>query len=171
MPTYEYYCPACENVQDEIHGFTDDPKIVCTKCGGPCRRIMSGPMCAHSKSKTLPMFSLKGEGYPSKTFRVANQMTTRQRRTKKAGFELPERELIPNYEGEVTKDWDEAKHIAAVKGTPTEEDSSTRRSLTAEELKTFDERKKYDEKTKAEKTKTWEDVKHVRSKGGSHVAK
>lgn len=32
MPTYNYECEKCGNVQEEFHGMMESPKIKCTKC-------------------------------------------------------------------------------------------------------------------------------------------
>lgn len=32
MPIYEYECK-CGNIQDEMHGMNEKPKIKCNKCG------------------------------------------------------------------------------------------------------------------------------------------
>ena len=33
MPTYNYICEKCENIQEEYHMMSEDPKIKCNKCG------------------------------------------------------------------------------------------------------------------------------------------
>jgi putative FmdB family regulatory protein len=30
--TYDYQCLDCKNVQEEMHGMNDKPKIICSKC-------------------------------------------------------------------------------------------------------------------------------------------
>ena len=32
MPTYEYQCPECGHIQEEIHGMKEKPKIICEEC-------------------------------------------------------------------------------------------------------------------------------------------
>jgi putative FmdB family regulatory protein len=32
MPFYDYQCRDCENVQEEVHGMTQTPKIKCSAC-------------------------------------------------------------------------------------------------------------------------------------------
>jgi putative FmdB family regulatory protein len=33
MPTYNYICEKCNNVQEEYHMMSENPKIKCVKCG------------------------------------------------------------------------------------------------------------------------------------------
>lgn len=41
MPIYEYECQ-CGNIQDEIHGMNESPKIKCSKCGSTkMRKLIS----------------------------------------------------------------------------------------------------------------------------------
>lgn len=158
MPVYEFYCEKCDNTTEGVYKFDEDPVVQCGNCGGLRKRVISGTKYS---TGIAPAFNLNGEGWPSKKFRVEGQMKTRQRRVKKKGFEIPERELIPNYEGETTKNWTQAKEAARQKGTPVEEGSSERRPLTKEELGTFDKRIEQVDKEKEAKKATWEDVKTV----------
>jgi len=32
MPTYDYKCEDCENVQEVVHRMSESPKVVCEKC-------------------------------------------------------------------------------------------------------------------------------------------
>lgn len=42
MPTYDYKCNDCGNVFEEFHSITLNPHILCPKCGGHTRRLISG---------------------------------------------------------------------------------------------------------------------------------
>ena len=33
MPRYDYECEKCGNVQEEVHGMKESPKVKCVKCG------------------------------------------------------------------------------------------------------------------------------------------
>ena len=33
MPRYDYQCPECEEIEEEVHRMDEKPIIVCTKCG------------------------------------------------------------------------------------------------------------------------------------------
>lgn len=39
MPKYEYACKVCADQFEVTQGFTDDPLIVCAKCGGELRKV------------------------------------------------------------------------------------------------------------------------------------
>ena len=86
-------------------------------------------------------------------------MAQRRRVAQKKGFDVPERELVPNYEGEPADSWEGAKEIAKKKGTPVEEGDSKRRPLSAEELKTFDTKIEETKKEKEKKKSVWDSVK------------
>jgi putative FmdB family regulatory protein len=42
MPTYEYRCDACGYTFELFQGIHDEPETVCSRCGAPVRRIISG---------------------------------------------------------------------------------------------------------------------------------
>lgn len=157
MPTYEYYCEICDDIEEVVHGMSEDPTIRC-ECGTLRSRVIAGT--SHSNAPPTE-FALKGEGWPSKTNRVAGHMAERRRVAQKKGFiEHPDDEgIIPNYEGETVKNWEEAKEAAKKKGTPVEEGSSQRRPLNAAELSTFDSKIEEVAKEKKDKDKKWDSVK------------
>lgn len=42
MPTYEYECGTCEHRFEKVLKITDDPEVVCPKCGAEAERLISG---------------------------------------------------------------------------------------------------------------------------------
>ncbi len=64
MPTYEYQCKECGNVQEQMHGITATPKVTCEICSGDCERLFS----------LNKNFVLKGNDWPSQSFRMKDQM-------------------------------------------------------------------------------------------------
>jgi putative FmdB family regulatory protein len=64
MPSYDYKCIKCENVQEEFHSIVSTPSISCKVCGGPCEKIFSPNV----------NFVLKGCDWPSQGFRMKDQM-------------------------------------------------------------------------------------------------
>jgi len=52
MPLYEYCCPACDRVFEELRRAGDDGLAACPACGRPSPRIVS-----------LSSFALKGGGF------------------------------------------------------------------------------------------------------------
>jgi len=41
MPTYEYRCRSCSNIQEEVHSIKIDPEIKCEKCSDSTERLIS----------------------------------------------------------------------------------------------------------------------------------
>jgi putative FmdB family regulatory protein len=110
MPVYEYVCDPCEEQFEAILPVSRyrEPQN-CPKCGQEAKRVIS------------PVgFVLKGDGWPSKTYRVKNQMkkknvrlASKEREMKGDGM-VPS--LAPNVEGERVGSWEEAKRLAVEKG-------------------------------------------------------
>ena len=42
MPTYEYHCESCGYEFEEFQAISAAPILICPKCGGTTRRIISG---------------------------------------------------------------------------------------------------------------------------------
>jgi putative FmdB family regulatory protein len=72
MPTYDYKCRQCNNVQEETHNITELPKISCSICGSECEKQFS----------LNKNFILKGGDWPSQGFRIKKQMTEKNSRMK-----------------------------------------------------------------------------------------
>ena len=53
---YDYYCPECGHVQEEIHGMTETPDIKCFECSSAMKILVTGGCATH----------LKGSGWVSK---------------------------------------------------------------------------------------------------------
>ena len=52
MPLYEFECPACDRVFEELRRSGDEAAAACPECGRPAPRIVS-----------LSSFALKGSGF------------------------------------------------------------------------------------------------------------
>jgi len=52
MPLYEYRCPACDRVFEELRRAGDETEASCPDCGRPSPRVVS-----------LSAFALKGSGF------------------------------------------------------------------------------------------------------------
>jgi len=72
MPTYDYKCKSCENVQEEIHSLKDSPEIKCNKCGSVCEKTFS----------PSGNFVLKGSDFPSYNARMKQEMTAKNAKMK-----------------------------------------------------------------------------------------
>jgi len=72
MPTYEYKCKECGNVQEIMHSITATLEVSCNICKSSCQRIFS----------MNTNFVLKGGDWPSQGFRIKDQMTKKNKHLK-----------------------------------------------------------------------------------------
>jgi len=72
MPTYDYKCTKCKNIQEEFHGISEEKEILCNKCQGKCKKIFS----------TGGNFILKGEGWSTKEYKIKTEMTKKNSKMK-----------------------------------------------------------------------------------------
>jgi putative FmdB family regulatory protein len=72
MPTYEYECTKCHNVQEEFHSILTTPAVKCLICKEACEKIFS----------VNGNFVLKGGDWPSQGFRLKQQMLKKNERMK-----------------------------------------------------------------------------------------
>jgi len=108
MAMYDYICEKCENEQEESHGMTVNPEIICNKCGN-LKMIKMIP-------KSLN-FILKGASWSGKN---AKEKSYRLKRKQEMGIKMAKTHdipsIYPNYKGEVCKNWDDAKKLAKADG-------------------------------------------------------
>jgi len=128
MPFYDYFCPNdnCVNHKNSIekmHSINQTPKFRCDECNAILVRGIS-------------QIGVKN---PSKAKQHVENLK------KGAEYSKPA-EMVPNYEGEETKTWEEAKEVARKKGTT--DPDGTSRKLTEQELATFDVKIKEEKKAK-----------------------
>jgi putative FmdB family regulatory protein len=64
MPSYDYKCIKCDNVQEEFYSILLSPDINCNVCGSSCEKVFS----ANGN------FVLKGGDWPSQGFKMKDQM-------------------------------------------------------------------------------------------------
>jgi len=129
MPLYDYFCPNDECVHHEepiekMHNISQTPKFRCSECNAILERGISDI----------------GVKNPSK----AKQHVANLKRG--AEYSTPAK-MIPNYEGEEAKTWEDAKELARKMGT-TDESTGKKRNLTEQELATFDVKIKEEKKEK-----------------------
>lgn len=113
MPVYEFKCSTCDLIFEVICTREERKQAQpCPECEGETERIMSAVGIV-----------LKGDGWPSKAFRVNGQMAEKrgrlaqkERDLKGDGF-VPK--LAPNVGGERTETWEDAKRLAGEKGKDT----------------------------------------------------
>ena len=147
MPTYEYRCPACEHVQEEIHSIKATPEVFCQNCDSakPLSRIIS-----HNPGG----FVMKGDS-STKLWKES-----RLRHKKNADLEVKQIErygngpkLQPNVAGEETETWSDAQKLAKEAGIdPKTYDSYVATEKNIKSSSNVDERKW--KKAKEEKHKS-----------------
>jgi putative FmdB family regulatory protein len=69
MPIYEYECEACGNRFELIQRLSDEPIVICPKCGEPkVHKLMSSPAIQFKGSGFyINDYAKKGSGEPSKS--------------------------------------------------------------------------------------------------------
>jgi putative FmdB family regulatory protein len=70
MPTYDYQCKKCGNIQEEFHSINDKPSILCKVCNSECEKIFS----------TGGTFLLQGNDWPSTNARLKQSMLAKNSR-------------------------------------------------------------------------------------------
>jgi len=104
MPTYNFVCEDCGNVQDGICSINDREEftVKCEMCGGTCKYTFS--------PATNIVF--KGPGWETKAGRIQSQMKRKNaaaaRRQKDNHGKM---RLIPNYKGEVVDSWSDVDRL------------------------------------------------------------
>jgi putative FmdB family regulatory protein len=54
MPTYDYRCPACEQVFEVRHLMLETPTVICELCKSPsCTKLISSSTSAITKGKEI----------------------------------------------------------------------------------------------------------------------
>ena len=62
MAFYEYECDTCHNIQTEIHGMNETPKIECEECGKECSKNITGGAAVHFKGSGFYATDYKSGG-------------------------------------------------------------------------------------------------------------
>lgn len=110
MPTYFYQCKKCEHVREDDCSMSKfkQHEPPCTECGAVCKYIYIA---------TVPQVAFKdgpSGSWPSKGNRFQNYRRERDqtmKRRQKDRYGAP-KELVPNYQGQVTESWREASNLA-----------------------------------------------------------
>ena len=42
MPRYDYKCPECKKIEEEVHGMQEKPKIICEECKVEKLKLIGG---------------------------------------------------------------------------------------------------------------------------------
>lgn len=111
MPTYEYHCKKCKNVQEEIHSIKLDPEIVCQECGEkPMERLISKSIAGFITGDTEA--------------KLWKEKRWRHKKNAQLGVKQIDRygtgpRLAPNVNGQEVGSWSEAKKLAKEQGKDT----------------------------------------------------
>lgn len=134
MAKYNYKCPKCSNIQEEIHSMTVEPELDCSECGH------TGVVKMIPKSLN---FVLKGANWSGKN---SKENSYRQKRRQEMGKKMAESHDIPsispNYKGEECKDWNEAKQLAKADGADTLRYEKQVQNLEAQQKQLSEKKKK-----------------------------
>lgn len=111
MPTYEYRCNSCGNIQEEIHSIKHSPEISCKSCDHkPMERLISlntsGFITGDTESKL----------WKEKRYRQKKNADLDVRQIDRYGTGP---RLTPNVDGQEVGSWSEAKKLAKDKGKDT----------------------------------------------------
>jgi hypothetical protein len=113
MPTYEYFCTneACFSSQEEecsINTFKEF-KPACVHCGSECEYKFV-PTIIQGILKDGPSGSWPSKGEHFKKYRQNKSMEMERRQ--KDRYSHLNRDVVPNYAGQVTENWREAQSLA-----------------------------------------------------------
>lgn len=61
MPTYQYKCPDCGEVQEHFHGVQEIPVFTCSSCGTPLKRMISGGTGIHFRGSGFYLTDYSGK--------------------------------------------------------------------------------------------------------------
>ena len=118
MPTYEYRCPKCGHVQEEIHSIKASPKFICAPCqmGGGEANVMERMISANATG-----FVIKGgsssAGWKEKRIRRKKNADMNVRQIDRYG-DGPK--LQPNVAGMEVSSWSDASKLAREAGMNTD---------------------------------------------------
>jgi len=56
MASYDYRCPECEDTEEEVHGMTEEPEIICEKClaKNPARQVRKVKLISRGTTFLFP---------------------------------------------------------------------------------------------------------------------
>jgi putative FmdB family regulatory protein len=110
MPTYNYFCKACQKTEEHIHRISEDPEIPCPDCKKNMERIFT---------PNIGGFILKG-GSPAIHYREKQQrMKKREELTKKQSTKSGP-SIQPNVAGMEVDSWKDAQKVAKEAGMNTD---------------------------------------------------
>lgn len=96
MPFYDYKCTACEHEQEEFHGMTEEPEIVCSECGKPMTRVFN---IGHGGFKMVKDGTRRrdyGTRFGGKKHKSDNASTPSESAQAKAQFQMEQRKAKQN---------------------------------------------------------------------------
>lgn len=109
MPTYEYSCPSCNSMEEQIHLMSEDPEFKCSKCNVVMKRVIS---C------NTTGFIMKGGTasihYREKQARTKKSEKMIKRQNERWGGATPS--ITPNIAGVETESWSDAQKMAKEAG-------------------------------------------------------
>jgi len=108
MPTYNYACSACESIEEQIHGMSETPKFICSKCGALMEKKFTPNFGGFIMKGGTPAIHYKEKRQREKK---SEQMIERQRKAHREGPKIQ-----PNVAGLEVDSWKDAQKVAKEAG-------------------------------------------------------
>ncbi len=111
MPSYDFRCEDCRFLQEEEASMKDFKTVTpkCKECGGKCVYEFT-PTVVQFALKDGPSGSWPSKGNRFKQYRAKRSEEMGRRQQDRYGH--LNRDALPNYQGQLTEDWREARDIA-----------------------------------------------------------
>lgn len=109
MPTYDYSCPSCKKVEEQIHPMSDNPEFKCLKCGIVMEKIFSP-----NSTGFIMRYGSPAIHYREKQQRTKHSEKMEKRQKERWGGSGPR--VSPNIAGVKTESWSDAQKMAKEAG-------------------------------------------------------
>ena len=92
MPSYDYACTKCENVQEEFHAMSEEPTVDCEKCGSKMKKAVSLGHGGYILTAGSTRNRAYGQRYGGRTRKSDNSMTPSESAMAKAQAQVAEKQ-------------------------------------------------------------------------------
>lgn len=109
MPTYEYSCPACKKVEEQIHPISKSPEFKCIEC-----KVVMERMISINSAGFIMRYGTPAIHYREKRQRKKKSEIMRKQQRERWGSTVSK--LTPNIAGVETGSWSDAQKMAKEAG-------------------------------------------------------